>query len=256
MIPHFLYHYTNAETLIQILESKKIRFKRLDLLNDPYEGYIKTKESDKVISDKANVIFCSCWNGSSEENIALWYVYTNVSGVRIKMKSEVFGRFSKLVEQPSGYVPVTPIKNIDIKSETTIQEVKGPIKIAYEETEAGLYDQAVGRSVVNKDTEREFMMNDIDLDEVGIKKIKHWSYENEWRYKICPYKQIHASDRALDYKISRDFPEYIDVPFKAEIEEILLAPQILEKDVDMIKEYLNVNKLNIPIRESVIKTRF
>lgn len=38
MIPKYLYHYTNVDSLLKILQSQTIRFTRLDLLNDPYEG--------------------------------------------------------------------------------------------------------------------------------------------------------------------------------------------------------------------------
>ena len=40
MIPNYLYHYTSLEVLILILKEGKIRFKRLDKVNDPTEGNI------------------------------------------------------------------------------------------------------------------------------------------------------------------------------------------------------------------------
>lgn len=256
MIPHYLYHYTSVDNLIKIIESKKIRFKRLDLLNDPYEGYIEIDGISGVEKNNAKLIFCSCWNDSSEEDIALWYVYTKVKGVRIKMKAAMFGNDLRLEEHISGYYPLVGIHNIDIGIGTPIKCVRGPIKIQYETDINKLYDKAIGKSVVNTGTENEFIMNDIDLDELGVRKTKHWSYENEWRYKISPFIQIHGSNSVIANPMPYNMPEYVDVPFVCEIEEILLAPQVDKDDVDRIRKYLDENNLNITVVPSNIRTRF
>lgn len=41
MIPKFLYQYTDIESLEKIYKTKTILFKRLDLLNDPFEGVVR-----------------------------------------------------------------------------------------------------------------------------------------------------------------------------------------------------------------------
>ena len=53
-----LQHYTKLESLKAILESKKIRFSSLSMVNDYYEG--ETQE----IGNLGKYIFVSCWTKS------------------------------------------------------------------------------------------------------------------------------------------------------------------------------------------------
>lgn len=77
-----IYHYTSIETLALILHNKKIRFNRLDKVDDVLEGSL-LKES--------HYVFASCWTESEHENIALWNMYAkNMRGVRIGFKSSPF----------------------------------------------------------------------------------------------------------------------------------------------------------------------
>lgn len=80
-----IYHYTTIQNLALILDSKKIRFSRLDTLDD-------LEELD--LSDPFNPLpyfFVSCWEKSKEENIALWHMYSDKKrGVRIGLKDPPF----------------------------------------------------------------------------------------------------------------------------------------------------------------------
>ena len=77
-----LFHYTSINKLALILSSKKIRFNRLDFVNDPHEG--KTGDFGSM----AMYIFISCWTKHEEENLALWNMYTDkMRGVRIELSS-------------------------------------------------------------------------------------------------------------------------------------------------------------------------
>ena len=64
MIPKYVYHYTSIDSLKKIIESKKIRFKRLDLLNDPYEGLHEFENLDNYSGELRKVIYCSWWTDS------------------------------------------------------------------------------------------------------------------------------------------------------------------------------------------------
>ncbi len=80
-----IYHYTSIETLALILDTKKIRFTRLDLVNDPEEAL-----NEENIDIRKNIMV-SCWTKESEENIPMWHMYTNKngSGVRIGVEDEI-----------------------------------------------------------------------------------------------------------------------------------------------------------------------
>lgn len=119
-----------------------------------------------------------------------------MQGVRIKLKASMFSNELKLKEQKSGFVPVGSINPISIHihanmENSLIKFVDGTIKIFYESSYENTYSRAVGKSIVNKGESNEFVMCDIDFRELGIRKIYHWKYEQEWRYKICPFIEMH-----------------------------------------------------------------
>ena len=88
MHPDFLYHYTSIDTLGLILQHKKIRFNRLDKVDDLQES----ESAD--LGRLGRLFFVSCWSDSSEENIPLWSMYTpNMSGVRIKLPAKMFNAY-------------------------------------------------------------------------------------------------------------------------------------------------------------------
>ena len=79
-----IHHYTSINTLALILETKKIRFTRLDCFDDMLEA--------KNIQDInfGNQLFASCWT-KAEESIPQWYMYgVQLSGVRLSFFSDDF----------------------------------------------------------------------------------------------------------------------------------------------------------------------
>jgi hypothetical protein len=87
-LPEYLYHYTSINNLSLILDSKRLRFNRLDMVDDLTES---------ISSDLGNFgrfYFVSCWTESSEECIPLWSMYTpNMAGVRIKLPAAMFKKY-------------------------------------------------------------------------------------------------------------------------------------------------------------------
>ncbi|UZD21158.1 DUF2971 domain-containing protein [Algoriphagus halophytocola] len=87
-----IYQYTSIGKLKLILDSKKIRFTRLDRVDDKDES---EPFKNKGIADK---VFVSCWTEDSDENSGLWSMYgDDFKGVRIGFKRPIF----KLHEIPS-----------------------------------------------------------------------------------------------------------------------------------------------------------
>ena len=87
-----IYHYTSVDTLEKILQTKTIRFNRLDCVDDVMEY---------TVSEFAKYMFISCWTESKEENIPLWKMYTTdiTKGVRISLPQDMFKTYSPT---PSG----------------------------------------------------------------------------------------------------------------------------------------------------------
>lgn len=80
-----IHHYTSIETLSLILESKRIRFNRLDNVDD-------TTEADTFNELKlGEFFFVSCWTLTEKESIPQWNMYTpNMAGVRISLPEKMF----------------------------------------------------------------------------------------------------------------------------------------------------------------------
>ena len=263
MIPKYVYHYTSIDTLKAILTSHKIRFTRLDLLNDPYEGDFTYPEFSNSQGEKRRLIYCSCWNCDENESVSLWHIYTNMCGARIKLKSSVFSDKMYLEEQSSGFVPVCNIPDINIFvgamggtiENTPIKKVYGPLKIHYVDTFEETYSNVVGSSQARAGTDHEFTMYNIDLLELGNKKVSHWEYEHEWRFKLIPFKSINGSKKVMDAHSNIISPEYVDVPFSGEIEEILLGPNISADSRENLMCFLEEKDLSIQVKNSSIQYR-
>jgi hypothetical protein len=82
MNPHqdTIHHYTSIDTLELILRSRKIRFTRLDQVDDAREAPAASGiEFNKYF-------FVSCWTHSRDESIPQWHMYSKaMSGVRITL---------------------------------------------------------------------------------------------------------------------------------------------------------------------------
>lgn len=81
-----IYHYTTIQSLALILDSKKIRFTRIDCLDD-------IKEIDGLPEAFKTAAFVSCWTEDEKENISLWSLYTQMKGVRISLPREMFNKY-------------------------------------------------------------------------------------------------------------------------------------------------------------------
>lgn len=259
MIPKYLYHYTSIDTVKKIVAYKKIRFTRLDLLNDPYEGIANFEDIKEHPNLNQKVMYCSCWTPKASESVILWTIYTKMKGVRIKVKSNLFSYNNDIFrcrEISNGFVPVSKIKPIpfsDKELKNGIQEIDGPIKITYVSNLKEIYQDAIGTRIANEGKENEFLMYNISLYDLGIKKLDYWNFENEWRYRICPYKEMCGGKSAIERVTNFPTPEYIDVPFYKEVEEILVGPDVLDEQIEEIKLFLEAKKLNIPVLKSAIK---
>lgn len=81
-----IYHYTSIQSLALILESKKIRFTRIDRLDD-------IKEIEGLPNRLKQTAFVSCWTEDDQENISLWSLYTQMKGVRISLPQDMFNKY-------------------------------------------------------------------------------------------------------------------------------------------------------------------
>ena len=165
-----IYHYTSIETLELILKNKKIRFNRLDKVDDMEESIYGSGPNLTKIGIYA---FVSCWTKSEKENPALWKMYTDYKGVRIALDAMPF----KTYKAKDGFTSFFQ-EEMNFGSDYFILSFCN---------EAKLHD------VIYVDNPEEEIKNIIkskngdmlaSIYDLGLYKRKEWAMQQESRFKI------------------------------------------------------------------------
>lgn len=217
--PEFLFHYTSIEGLAHILSSQKIRFSRLDFLDDMEEG------GSKDLIDWRKYFFVSCWTSTSEESIPLWSMYTkNMTGVRIKIRTDMFRKYLIDGESIPKFIKIAddstapPDAKITIQSYMPYEEIHGedyfvvppswreefwPFPVEYTNDEEKLNQQ-----LIHYDSETN--ISTVSAFEIAKYKREVWRFQDEWRFRLQCYN---AAPRSLHGKIEEE--EYIALMHRA-----------------------------------------
>jgi len=174
-LPSILYQYTSADSLEKILASRTLRFSRLDTVNDPEEA----TALDVPLASSS--VFVSCWSATEFEQLPMWSMYgQNLCGVRLGLPANMFcGRKEPVIFEKGGalltvdscYSITRKWPAMDINSCAII----GPNKVYYSNDPAYRNRRLVYRHAGTAH------LYPYDL---GMVKGTHWSYEQEWRFKI------------------------------------------------------------------------
>lgn len=240
-----LFHYTSINTLALILKSKKLKFNRLDRVNDPTEGI------PGDFHNMSHYLFVCCFTGTKEENLAMWNMYTpEMRGVRIELTIPIFNSFSY---DSYDNLLVPPEKIIDY--EKGIFTPHGgdniPIKVEYTN---------------DKNTLHPLIKNPIGLKTVLLGKYKReiWSIEDEYRYIIqfYPFDTSIKSDNFPDQyqpMIKNNIPPKMDSFFlDINIEsfksmKILKSPRLKDGDNEIIESLVEKYNPDAKIETSKLK---
>lgn len=219
--PDFLYHYTSLETLALILEGRKIKFSLLSTLNDPLEG--KNKDFQKAES----LIYSSSWTANPDDTIPMWNLYSGMTGVRIKLPSEMFSTKSPIATVrwlgsrcvPSANLSAPPsaqletLKNVQ-SNNILLETVLGPERVRYVDRDKVDDIEPVLFSTSNGDDGLQIL----NLSHVGLQKSDDWEFEQEWRFRL-PFRALSSPNAALLSALS----------FKAPFVLVNLKPQIFDQ---------------------------
>jgi len=135
-LPSSLYQYTSVGSLEEILQSRTLRFSRLDKVNDPQEA----TASDLPFASSS--IFVSCWTSEEAESIPMWSMYgETLRGVRVRLPANMFaGRRTAMVYEKGGAVTIVDakwtIERAAPAMETTGCGIIGPNKVYYSDDPA------------------------------------------------------------------------------------------------------------------------
>lgn len=202
-LPAHLFHYTSIANLSLILRSKRLRFQRLDKMKDPEEA--KTES----FPDAKYFIYVSCWTAQKDnkESLPLWNMYSSdMKGVRIRLPINMFKGRNHPDDTTTGFPIIHTECQLKIirKDSCFPGMIVGPMPIKYKKK----LQKAV-RCFEEKDS-----IVDVNLLHIGQFKHDHWSFEEEWRYKIIgmPFEGKWQK-KDYDYFLN-NVPQnqYIDVP--------------------------------------------
>lgn len=238
-----LFHYTSINNLALILKSKSIRFGRLDKVNDPTEG----ESSD--FHSLAPYIFISCWTKNSDENLALWNMYTpQMRGVRIELPLPIFESY-KIGSNEN--VLVSEDEYLDNERNLFILPGKNiPEEIIYTDDTTKLIPK-IETSIGLK------------IGELGKYKRKMWSIEEEYRYRlnIYPTDPKVVSDNFLDkydHLIGVKPPSIEGYLRTVNLDsfskmKIRTSPKIIDGDIEIINSLVDKFNPSATLEQSVLK---
>lgn len=269
--PSHLYHYTSIENLALILDSKRIRFTRLDQVNDPEEG------GSEDLPGIEMQVFVSCWTSSEQESIPQWKLYTpDMRGCRLRLPINPFDGHSGRGEDGKPLIVLRdPVEyrltSTDFPFSTHV--IHGPSKIEYTGDMRRLKPQMVKERNGGKA---------YDARSLGLAKRPHWEFESEWRYRIHlqPTRHSYAAvdqtqpdetPEARDYReFCREFPfnelftlmapcdRWLDAPVRNDALDdcqITLGPKAKRAEWLIVEGLIERFALNATIKQSGIAIR-
>lgn len=254
-LPEYLYHYTSIETFALILNSQKLRFSRLDTVNDPEEA----RAAD--LKYASTLVFASCWTEEEDELIAMWKLYTpDMQGIRLKMPTNLFAGQNPPQVEEGGAIQFFD-GNIEIlrKPPATgimTNRVFGPNKVHYTDDE----DYLIPNCIIEHNNFTEIVLHDL-----GKAKNPYWSFEREWRFLLYGIPSEIRVKQGSGYRnIILDLEEYpvLETAYYLPLDasaikkaEILLGPRINKAQEILVKTLRDTYCPKVPITKSRLKVR-
>ena len=232
-----IYHYTSIATLALILESGKVRFNRLDRVDD-------VRESQAVAGIQfGKYFFVSCWTKSAKEHIPLWNMYTpGMKGVRIALPDMPF-RMAPLNPPPAWKVEqegeiLSPLSFEQMFSSTycvlpvflTPNMFAGPV--AYVSNIENSYRRNVDL-IVGSDNHANLTIR--NMPALPRTKDDHWAFQDEYRFVLLIVPSIPVPPDGIgNLDFNEQFPSHILSSFLGGVD-----PGIEYYDLDLSDEALN-----------------
>jgi hypothetical protein len=173
-VPGYLYHYTRPKTFRLILETRKVRFNRLDLVRDLTEG----KSTD--LGSLGIYQFVSCWTDCSDESIEVWSVYTpRMSGVRIGFPSDMLETYEQKSTRYKG-IQIEPGTRHVLPLDERIRDnfLVGPLPAEFPHRMVYTDDPDLLAPRVAEEPDI------LQFGRLGISKSPDWAFESEWRFRL------------------------------------------------------------------------
>jgi len=232
-----IHHYTSIETLALLLASGKLRFNRLDRVDDMREAQRHSG------IDFGKYFFVSCWTHDPNESIPQWHMYTErMTGVRISLPVTPFQQ--KLLRPKPEWklesqgTTVGPLSLEELFGDsyfvvpmfTEPKNFAGPVE--YVDNIEARYAEAVK---VSKQPEGKVLMTISRPFDLARLKSPEWAFQAEYRFFlfVLPSIQLPAEGPGSPAFYKR-LPNYVTQAMLSGI-----APSINFLDIDLSKSALD-----------------
>lgn len=271
-----IHHCTNIESLALILKSKKIRFNRLDRMDDLEEGRVEAQGIPV-----AKYTYVSCWTEDEEESIPLWNMYSGKDmGVRISLPQDMFKDYSfidglsglnvsdilRVIDPDNAPIMLWKIPGSEYKGKNYLIIPVESDKLATFYRRIMYVDDVISltRELALMVEKEEDSYYNFDLGNVGVLKNKRWSFQKESRFILriipteCELTLFDASHfmehlvNALSIGLPPHFETY-DLTLKDNIFnelEVTLSPSIKVGQRVIVEALLNQYAPKAKIKES------
>ena len=217
-----IFHYTNIDSLALILQSRKIRFTRLDRVDD-----IREAQTHSGI-EFGKYFFVSCWTVQGTESIPHWNMYSrDMQGVRLELPKYPFQQ-KKLESRPdwtgievSGelYAPlgmdeIFGPKHFIAPLFMDIENFAGPVE--YDPDIESRYRASIQRTI---SADRKVEISIQALPKLARLKSSDWAFQQEYRFSLFALPSLQlppdgpgssAFTAAVGAHISQSFIDGID----------------------------------------------
>lgn len=284
-----IYHYTNIDSLEKIIENKSMKFNRLDNMDDPLE-YISYD------IDFCKGIYISSWTDNAKEDIGMWSMYTNPnSAVRIELTDNPFYTITENLDNFFLEADKVTHKQGPTVRGLTFRElankglslnppfVPNLIEVEYVSNKVikMLLDSVcvtkINTELLPNGQSKRSLNQSFKLNVFGEFKLKEWSFQKEWRYKItllpCTndemlslLKVINEKQQLLlfdwlkdKYNTCINFPDSIFIDIKNSAFDnmiVTIGPNVSEENKKRIQEIVEKSGFKIKVKNSDLRIRF
>lgn len=220
------WRYINFEKLTDLLVNKELYLCRSDKFEDPFEGFLKLKDSHldelDLFEQTKKFYFINCWHLNDFQSDAMWRIFLgSKNGVAIKTS---IVNIKKAIENSEDEVYISKVFYRDFENMSFFD-------IAFEEQ--NVFPNSHGGSI------NQF-----------IYKRKSFEHENELRLIYIDLPIPHVSKTTLELKKPILEFKKINVDLKYLIQEIIISPFADVGFKDLVAELIKDVGLNFRVIES------
>lgn len=270
-----LFHYTSIQTLALILKSRKLRFKRLDLVDDLEEACYVNPQS------LCTHFFISCWTLDAKESIPFWNMYAGTHGVRLEHKETLLdlGIYYPIDNNVNKLLyPKLSTQGKEVSEQISINDgfrdwIYHPLSDSDKFLFYGI--EYCDKEVVKSRKENIFMDEGINLQDIILLKTDYWEFQKEYRMVVQlnpkilsedikdaeSYEELN-DDEKIKFYFKEIMPrvankmEYLDIQLSDDFFndlEITLGPEANESEEIIVKSLLKEYAPNVKLNQSDLK---